>query len=250
MVIGLETFRAYFGQHNDHYALIGGAACDLLFTEAGLPFRATRDFDVILCVEVLDSEFATAFAAFLGAGRYAQRAMHEGEKKFYRFSKPETANFPAMIELFARPASAIDLPETDRYVRLDVEDALISLSALLLDEDYYALVKEGREIVDGISILGAPLLIPFKAKAWLDLTAREAAGTAIDRNNIKKHRNDVFRLVQLLTAQSVELPNRVNEDLRTFCERMRSEDVDPAAFRIKDMTKNEALAAIVRVYGL
>lgn len=250
MVVGLDTFRAYFAQHNDHYALIGGAACDLLFTEAGLPFRATRDFDVILCVESLSAEFANAFAAFLDEGRYAQRAMHDGERKFYRFSKPETANFPAMIELFARPASALGLPETDRYVRLDVEDALISLSALLLDEDYYALVREGREIVDGISILGASLLIPFKARAWLDLTARAAAGTAIDRINIRKHRNDVFRLVQLLTVQSVALPDTVKEDLRMFCKRMQGEEVDPAALRIEGMSKDDALAAITLVYGL
>ena len=32
-----------------------------------------------------------------------------------------------MIELFARPAAAIDLPDTDRYVRLEVEDALVHL---------------------------------------------------------------------------------------------------------------------------
>jgi len=50
-----------------------------------------------------------------------------------------------------------------------------------------------------VSILSEKLLIPYKARAWLDLKARKAAGEKIDANNIKKHRNDVFRLLQLLT---------------------------------------------------
>lgn len=31
-------------------------------------------------------------------------------------------------------------------------------------------------------------------KAWLDLSERKAAGEDIDSKNIKKHKNDVFRL--------------------------------------------------------
>ena len=44
MVKGLDRFREYFAGHEDGYALIGGAAGDILFGEAGLPFRATNDF--------------------------------------------------------------------------------------------------------------------------------------------------------------------------------------------------------------
>jgi hypothetical protein len=192
MVVGLETFKKYFADHGDRYVLIGGAACDLLFTDAGLPFRATKDLDIVICVEVIDAAFAKVFANFIDAGKYSQLAMHNGEKKFYRFAKPETAEFPAMIELFARPPATIDLPDADRYTRLDVEDALISLSALLLNDDYYALIKEGRDVIDGVSILNETLLIPFKARAWIDLTAREQAGEKGNSNNIKKHRNDIF----------------------------------------------------------
>lgn len=92
MVVGLDTFKTYFTDHGDHYVLIGGAACDLLFTDAGLPFRATKD--IVICVEEVSGDFAKAFAAFLEAGQYTQLAMHEGEKKFYRFAKPETKGSP------------------------------------------------------------------------------------------------------------------------------------------------------------
>ena len=52
MVAGIEKFREYFAAHEDQYAIIGGAACDLLFNAAGLDFRATKDIDMVLCVEV------------------------------------------------------------------------------------------------------------------------------------------------------------------------------------------------------
>ena len=43
-------------------------------------------------------------------------------------------------------------------------------------------------------------LIPFKAKAWLGLKERKLNGDQVDSKNIKKHKNDVFRLAQLITA--------------------------------------------------
>ena len=50
MVAGIDKFQKYFAGHEDHYAIIGGAACDLLFDEAGLDFRATKGIDMVLCV--------------------------------------------------------------------------------------------------------------------------------------------------------------------------------------------------------
>jgi hypothetical protein len=250
MVVGLDKFKTYFAAHGDHYVLIGGAACDLLFANARLPFRTTKDLDIVICVEVLSGEFARAFAAFLEEGKYAQRAMYEGQEKFFRFAKPEAKDYPAMIELFAQPSAAIGLPDTDRYIRLKIEDAQLSLSALLLHADYYALIKEGREAIDGVSILSKKLLIPFKARAWLDLMARKQQGESIDGNNIKKHRNDIFRLVQLLTRKTVSLPSTVKTDLKRFVDAMADEQVDPARFKVQNMTKDEALSTLMSVYGL
>ena len=42
------------------------------------------------------------------------------------------------------------------------------------------------------------LLDCYKAKAWMDLTDRKAAGEHVDSKNIKKHKNDVFRLTELI----------------------------------------------------
>ncbi len=250
MVVGLDKFREYFAAHNDQYVIIGGAACDLLFTAAGLAYRATKDLDVVLCVEVVDAAFAATFAAFLDAGGYQAWSTYEGERKFFRFEKPDNASFPYMIELFARPPAALNLPESDRYVRLTVEDAIVSLSALLLDEDYYAALKAGARTVDGISILDETLLIPFKARAFLDLTERRQREETVKGDDIRKHRNDVFRLAQLLPGVGgVAVSEPIKADLRRFIETMVSDDVDPTSFKVP-LTKDAGIEILRRVYEL
>lgn len=70
MVRGLALFREHFRDFRDRYVLIGGTACDLVMADAGLPFRATKDLDIVLCLEVLDSAFARAFWRFVADGEY------------------------------------------------------------------------------------------------------------------------------------------------------------------------------------
>lgn len=54
---GLSRFRERFAAYAESYVLIGGAASLLVMEEAGLTFRATKDLDLVLCVEALDSRF-------------------------------------------------------------------------------------------------------------------------------------------------------------------------------------------------
>ena len=68
MVAGIDKFREYFAGHEGKYAIIGGSACDIIFDAAGLPFRATKDIDMVICVEVIDPDFGQQFADFLAAG--------------------------------------------------------------------------------------------------------------------------------------------------------------------------------------
>ncbi len=51
MVPGLDSFREKFKNYTDYYTIIGGTACDILLSEADLPFRATKDIDMILIME-------------------------------------------------------------------------------------------------------------------------------------------------------------------------------------------------------
>ena len=47
--------------NEEQYAIIGGTACDILMTEEGLDFRATKDIDLVLIIEALDANFGKKF---------------------------------------------------------------------------------------------------------------------------------------------------------------------------------------------
>jgi glutathionyl-hydroquinone reductase len=89
MVKGIDQFRAHFENFNNRYVLIGGAACYLAMEEVGLEFRVTKDLDIVLCVEALDTEFVGQFWDFIKKGRYQNRQKSTGKKLLYRFYGPE-----------------------------------------------------------------------------------------------------------------------------------------------------------------
>ena len=64
MVRGLDVFREYFARHADQFVLIGGTAATLAMEEAGLEFRATKDLDIVLHIEALNSAFGIRHSAF------------------------------------------------------------------------------------------------------------------------------------------------------------------------------------------
>lgn len=65
MVNGLLTFQRHFADYRDAYLLIGGCACDIHFEGFDLPFRTTKDLDIVLCVEALNDDFLRAFWQFI-----------------------------------------------------------------------------------------------------------------------------------------------------------------------------------------
>jgi hypothetical protein len=104
--------------------------------------------------------------------------------------------------------------------------------------------------VDGIPLLGEAGIIPFKAKAWLDLSARRDAGEKVDERDIKKHRNDVARLLQLLAADArYALPDTVRADMKSFAAELEADDFDPKQFKV-DMTKEVTVERLKRAYEL
>ena len=85
--------------------------------------------------------------------------------QFYRFSHPISNQYPTMIELFTRKLDAIQLPEDTVITPLPIDEDISSLSAILLDDDYYEFLKQGKVIVNGVTVLDAAYLIPFKVKS-------------------------------------------------------------------------------------
>lgn len=192
MVTGIESFKEWFKGNESQYAIIGGTACDILMTEEGLDFRATKDIDLVLIIEAVDVAFGRKFWDYVKQAGYEHCNKSSSVPQFYRFSHPASNRYPAMIELFTRKLDAIQLPDDAVLTPLPMDEDISSLSAILLDDDYYEFLKQGKVTVDGVTVLDAAYLIPFKAKAWMDLTDRKEAGEHVDSKNIKKHKNDVF----------------------------------------------------------
>ena len=217
MVKGLDLFRQRFRDFEGSFTLIGGAACDEWFTAQGLLFRATRDLDIVLIIEVIDRAFVGAMRNFIREGEYEIRQRTEGTPVLYRFAKPKNEPFPFMLELFSRKPEGLQLEEAQEIVPIPVGTDHHSLSALLLDEDYYALIQAHKDVRDGLPFANATALIPLKAHAWLNLTKRKAEGAEIDSRDIAKHRNDVFRLAGTLPGEpGPELPNIITVDPVNF----------------------------------
>ena len=153
-----------------------------------------------------------------------------------------------MIELFARKVDAIVPPEDAVLTPLPLDEDISSLSAILLDDDYYQILRSGTVVIDGVTVLDAAYLIPFKAKAWLDLTERKNAGENVDSKNIRKHKNDVFRLTALLTQNTkVTVSSTVLADIQTFLTAMQEETVDTKQLGLA-RDKQNILEDLLRIY--
>lgn len=107
-------------------------------------------------------------------------------------------------------------------------------------------LKTGREVVGSLPVLKAAYLVPFKIKAWLDLTDRKNTGQSIDSKDIKKHRNDVFRIVPLINvAEKIETPKAISADIDAFLNKMPSETID-----LKNLgSKRRTLESIIELYS-
>jgi len=251
MVRGLERFRDHFQAFSGQYVLIGGAACDLAMDEAGIDFRLTKDLDIVLCVEALDRAFVEAFWSFIRDGGYQIQEKSTGEKQFYRFKSPAKSDFPFMLELFARAPDVLQTVNESHLAPIPVEEEAASLSAILLDGDYYAWIQKGRQLLRGVPIVDPKHIIPLKARAWLDLQARKAAGNAIDSKNIRKHRNDVFRLFPVLTPEPIrDVPESIKKDIQKFLMAMGEEEIDLQALGLGNRSKDDVLLNLTAIYGL
>ena len=258
MVKGIELFASHFKGFEDSYVLIGGSACDLWMQTQGLPFRATKDLDIVIVIEALNPEFIKKFWEFVHLAGYQTAQRSTGDNTFYRFSKPTYREYPFMLELFARKPFPFEPEKGYTITPIPAGDDVSSLSAILMDEGYYGLVMsmKTRDNPLEIPIITAAALIPLKAKAWIDLTERKKRGEPIDEKDIKKHRNDVFRLTGTLTEEKrINLPEGVARDFHYFIDQMLTMSEDEQINIAKSIDEKAfdgrtALGRLRVVYGI
>ncbi|MBL8473539.1 MAG: nucleotidyl transferase AbiEii/AbiGii toxin family protein [Rhodocyclaceae bacterium] len=254
MVVGLELFRKTFADFSDQYVLIGGTAASLAMEESGLEFRTTKDLDIVLHIEALTAAFGRAFWQFVGDAGYKILQASEFDKPiFYRFQKPANDRYPTMLELFSRTPDGFQLAPDSHLTPIPMDEAVSSLSAILLDDTYYRFIMAGRHEKNGLSLVGEDRLIPLKAVAWLELSERKAQGKIqVDAKNVRKHANDVLRLAQLLSAaHRTVLGPKIRDDMQRFLDSIAGDaDIDPKKIGIRHPTKEMLLERIADAFGL
>ena len=232
MVIGLDKFQEYFKDYPNSYVIIGGTACDIIIEASALTPRATKDIDIILVIEALSKDFVKQFWKFINDGQYNAREKNEEKRNCYRFMKPETEGFPMQVELFSREPDVMDLPDGAKLTPIPVGEDLSSLSAILMDDEYYSFTIKHSTLEDELNRANTETLICLKAKAFLNLTEAKENKVKVDEKNIKKHKNDVFRMVVTLAAdQKFELPQTLKSDLQNFVDVIKNELPDKAIFK-------------------
>ncbi len=143
-----------------------------------------------------------------------------------------------MIEFFSRIPDALNIKGDSHLTPIPIDDEISSLSAIILENDYYDFIQEGKIVVDEIPILRPEYIIPLKAKAWLDLNARVNEGGHVDSKDIKKHKNDIFRLFQIIDIGSrITLKQSILEHVKEFFVKINTEgSVDLKALGISDVS--------------
>ena len=215
MVTGIERWKEYFNDYKDKYVLIGGAACNLLEEELNMNPRATKDLDLVLVVEALTPDFGLRLWDFIKAANYGHRSKGENEFKheYYRFTNPQDKTYPKQIELFARNTGILNLPPDAHIEPISVGEDLSSLSAILMDDDYYAFTIEHSRNIDDIHVASP--------EAYTEMLDRKAEGEQVDSRDIEKHKKDVFRLIAMLPQDShFTLPEKLKNDMNDFYQRV------------------------------
>ena len=248
MVNGIDKFKEKFKKYSDCYTIIGGAACDVLMKETQFDFRVTKDIDMIILLEDRYQEFAEAFWEYIKEGGYKCGWKNNDKLHFYRFTEPYPG-YPIMIELFSRRPD-YHLEIKNAIIPIHIDDDTSSLSAILLNDDFYDFMIQGRITIDGLSVLSAEYLIPFKMYAWLDLKNRKEKGEFVKNADIKKHKYDVFRLLQIVSIDKV-IPTSglVRDTVFNFVRLIKDEEIPLKQINV-NMTLDQGLEYLKKLYGI
>lgn len=225
MVKGLEKFKEHFARFEDNYVIIGGTACDVTLQNTDMRPRATDDIDMILVIEKMTPEFEKRFWEFIDLGGYTSRQRKRGDKEpvteLFRFVNPQEG-FPVQIELLSRYPEILGEPTGFHLTPIPTGEDTPSLSAILLDEEYYHHTIDSSVIEDGIRIANPLSLLCLKVKAFLNLTEEKKTNPKVHKGDIRKHRDDVFKLLAMRIdpLTPIELSDTMKAELSVFIDVM------------------------------
>lgn len=222
MVKGLETFRKAMQPFKDNFVIIGGTACDIRLSGTLMHPRATDDIDIIVVVEHLTQEFVSAFWQFVREGNYLieKRINQVGASVYalYRFTlQDENLAYPQKIELLSRHSDLLGEPSGFHIEPIPTDELNQSLSAIIMDDDYYNFTVHHSEEIEGLMIADNLALIALKVNAYLNLISEREEGREVNGKDIRKHRSDVLKLVAAgIYPETVAVVRKIYDDIQNF----------------------------------
>lgn len=87
-------------------------------------------------------------------------------------------------------------------------------------------------------------MIPFKAKAWLDLSKK----TEVDSADVKKHRNDIIRLASELMMDKCVLPQEIRNDMKLFIEEFSVSEAELKSLKIRGVRPDDIKEVLINIY--
>ncbi len=126
-----------------------------------------------------------------------------------------------LLELFARRPDLLPPAEGLHITDIPTGEEVSSLSAILLDDEYYRFTFSNSDIVDGLRVANDIALISLKVKAFLNNRKRRSEGQQVRQVDIVKHKSDVIRLTAIVTGVAAvdviaTVKNDVAESLSTY----------------------------------
>lgn len=216
---GLNHFQDYCKDLDDHYVVVGGfATLMLLDSELENHGKATFDIDLVL-LTTNSMEMTQRIKEYVKEGEYKIQIGSKEQYQYYRFIEPQKKNFAKEIELFASNENSLGLEDGQRVIPIDPGVGLYSLSAIMLDLEYFEMIKNNVEKKHRAPCTNVQATIMLKMSAFYDLKKR-------DDSKWKKHRRDILKLALLLTGEEkIQLVGRMEQDFDTFMEHLEN-DID------------------------
>lgn len=239
---GLDRFREAFREFSDNYVIIGGSACEIVMTGTAVRPRATHDIDMIVILENMTPEFGQRFWNFIVEAGYRpeRNKPKDGEAmkyQMYRFLDGRPG-YPPMIELLSRHSDALGEPKGLTIEPMAISEDVSSLSAIIMDDDYYRFTIENSTLTNGIRHATPVALIVLKARAYLNLLNDKANGKHVNTYDIKKHRSDVLKNIAIMPSETVFVPNTIKSCIDDFINEIKNnqDELYPALAKSLDVT--------------
>ena len=231
---------------DDHYVVVGGfATIMLLDKELEGHGRATFDIDLVL-LTINSVEISQRIKQYIKEGKYKVQIGEKNQYKYYRFVEPEEENFAKEIELFASNENDLELEDSQRIIPIDQEEGLYSLSAIMLDPEYFKMIKNNVDKSGRAPCTNTQATMMLKMSAFYDLKAK-------NDKKWKKHRRDILKLALILTGdEKIDLTGRMKEDFEVFIKHL-DEELDQKTIRSFSgglpIVKEEVINTMKKVFG-